>query len=186
MAVDAKARLKMWGPALVVFTLVAAYAVTPTWPVWFWYHPVAMLVGYVALMGNAVLVKKIGGYGATKTHGYLMAAASAAAAFGWYVIYSNKEANGKPHITTWHGTIGLVCLLGTFASAIAGTGLLDPDLGMMKASKMIRLVHKNSGRFLMALAYVACAFGWFTMSKGSWVPVAIFAAPLPVFMYVLI
>ncbi|CAE7902026.1 unnamed protein product [Symbiodinium sp. KB8] len=54
-------RLKVWGPALVLFAVTAAAAVTPSWPVWFWYHPAAMLVGYVALMGNAVLVKKIGG-----------------------------------------------------------------------------------------------------------------------------
>eukprot|EP00913_Durusdinium_trenchii_P029183 g27358.t1 len=73
---------RVWGPAMAIFAVLAAVAVTPSWPVWFWYHPAAMLLGYVVLMGNATLVKKIGGLRATKIHGYLMGAASVAAAFG--------------------------------------------------------------------------------------------------------
>ncbi|CAK9035700.1 EF-hand domain-containing protein [Durusdinium trenchii] len=96
---------------MAIFAVLAAVAVTPSWPVWFWYHPAAMLLGYVVLMGNATLVKKIGGLRATKIHGYLMGAASVAAAFG------------------------LICLLSTFSMAVAGTGLLDPHIGMMKTSK---------------------------------------------------
>ncbi|CAJ1458745.1 unnamed protein product [Effrenium voratum] len=98
-------RLKVWGPALVIFSCLAAGAVTP-WKAWFWYHPAAMLIGYVALMGNAVLVKKIGGLQATQIHGHLMNAGTLVCAFGYYVIYSNKEANGKPHNTSWHGKLG--------------------------------------------------------------------------------
>lgn len=58
-------RFQLWGPILAIFALLAALLVTPTWPTWFWYHPAAMLVGYVGLMGNAVLVKKIGGASTT-------------------------------------------------------------------------------------------------------------------------
>lgn len=179
-------RLQIWGPALLIFACVAAAAVTPAWPVWFWYHPAAMLLGYVALMGNAVLVKKIGGLRATKIHGYLMGAGSLIAAFGWYVIHSNKEANGKPHLTTWHGISGVMLLLCTMGSAIAGTGLLDPHVGMMKTSKTVRYFHRNSGRILLAAAFACSVLGWSTVQKQAVVPVVLFALPLMIFMKVLI
>lgn len=179
-------RLKVWGPALVLFAVTAAAAVTPSWPVWFWYHPAAMLVGYVALMGNAVLVKKIGGLRATKIHGYLMGIGSLVVGFGWYVIHSNKEAMGKPHITTWHGLSGLVCLLTTFGMAVAGTGLLDPHVGMMKGSKSVRFVHKNGGRLLLGAAFASSVLGWSTVQKQAALPIALFALPLVVLMKVLI
>ncbi|CAL1140156.1 unnamed protein product [Cladocopium goreaui] len=179
-------RLKIWGPALVIFACVAAAAVTPAWPVWFWYHPAAMLLGYVALMGNAVLVKKIGGLRATKIHGYLMGAGSIVTAFGWYVIYSNKEVNGKPHLTTWHGISGLFILLGTYCSAVAGAGLLDPHIGMMKASKTVRYFHSNGGRILLAAAFACCVLGWSTVQKQALLPVVLFTIPVMIFMKVLI
>eukprot|EP00931_Biecheleriopsis_adriatica_P005894 TRINITY_DN107370_c0_g1_i1.p2 TRINITY_DN107370_c0_g1~~TRINITY_DN107370_c0_g1_i1.p2 ORF type:complete len:206 (-),score=42.06 TRINITY_DN107370_c0_g1_i1:33-608(-) len=182
---EAKSRLMIWGPALAVFALAAAAAVTPFWPVWFWYHPAAMLLGYVALMGNAVLVKKIGGLRATKIHGYLMGAGSFAALFGWYVIHSNKEAMGKPHITTWHGLFGIICLIATFVMAVSGSSLLDPHIGLMKTSKLVRAIHRNSGRALMGAAFVASAIGWSTVQKQEWLPVVLFSIPLLVFMKVL-
>ncbi|CAK9035650.1 unnamed protein product [Durusdinium trenchii] len=179
-------RLQVWGPAMAIFAVLAAVAVTPSWPVWFWYHPAAMLLGYVVLMGNATLVKKIGGLRATKIHGYLMGAASVAAAFGWYVIHSNKEAMGKPHITTWHGLSGLICLLSTFSMAVAGTGLLDPHIGMMKTSKTVRFFHRNAGRILIGSAFACSALGWSTVQKQALLPVVLFASPLLMFMKVLL
>ena len=36
-----------------------------------------------------------------------MTVATCLALFGWYVMYSNKEASQKPHLTSWHS---LVCI----------------------------------------------------------------------------
>ena len=49
---------------------------------WFSHHPASMLVAFVALGGNAALIKKKGGYANTKTHGNVMSLAMALALFG--------------------------------------------------------------------------------------------------------
>ncbi|CAK0853919.1 unnamed protein product [Prorocentrum cordatum] len=117
--------------------------------------------------------------GTVAVHGYGMAAGTVAALFGWYVIHSNKDASGKPHFTTVHGKVGLVCLVLTLASAMAGSVLLDPDFGLMKPSKVIRRVHKYAGRGVLALAAVASLLGWWTVVKGDPLTMLLIAAPLP-------
>ena len=123
---------------------------------WFSHHPAAMLVAFVALSGNAALIKKKGGYDNTKAHGSIMSLAMAIGLLGWYVIYSNKEANGKPHLQSWHSWVGIAALAGWVALAIAGAVALHPDFGIMKTNKNIRLIHKWGGRVANALGWIAC------------------------------
>eukprot|EP00397_Hematodinium_sp_SG-2012_P060724 GEMP01079444.1.p1 GENE.GEMP01079444.1~~GEMP01079444.1.p1 ORF type:complete len:122 (+),score=14.53 GEMP01079444.1:34-399(+) len=73
---------------------------------WFWFHPVMMAISMFPLAGNAILLKKIGGYQNTKYHRYLMMLCTASMCFAWYVIHTNKEMAGKQHRTTWHGWLG--------------------------------------------------------------------------------
>ena len=49
---------------------------------WFAHHPASMLVAFVALGGNAALIKKKGGYANTKMHGNLLSLALGVALFG--------------------------------------------------------------------------------------------------------
>lgn len=76
--------ISLWGP-LVLYTLLGALycALKPGKWIWFSWHPLAMLVAFVALAGNATLIKKIGGYENTKLHGYMMFGAVALGMFGW-------------------------------------------------------------------------------------------------------
>jgi len=67
-----------------------------------------------------VFTEKKGGYENTKAHGSIMSLAMVLALFGWYVIYSNKEANDKPHLTSWHSWFGLAAIVGWVCFAIAG------------------------------------------------------------------
>ena len=46
---------------------------------------------------------------------------------GWYVIYSNKNILGKPHLTSWHSWIGFAALIGWIAFALAGALGLHPE-----------------------------------------------------------
>ena len=39
---------------------------------------------------------------------------------GFGAVYLNKEIAGKKHITTWHGLVGLVAMLGLVGSAVWG------------------------------------------------------------------
>ena len=53
---------------------------------WFAHHPASMLVAFVALGGNAALIKKKGGYTNTKMHGNVLSLALSIALFGTYVL----------------------------------------------------------------------------------------------------
>lgn len=183
---DAKSVSRLrWIPVFLVFALAAALTLRPFWPVWFWYHPSSMLCGYSVLMGSATLVKKLGGREATKLHGFLMGTGTASAAFGWYVIHSNKEAMGKPHITTWHGLGGLIVLVGSFLLTVQGVVALHPDWGVLKTKKLVRALHKFSGRAIILFSSVVSVLGWNTMKGGDFWSVALFAVPLVVFAFVL-
>ena len=49
-----------------------------------------------------------------------MSAATAFAAFAYYVIYSNKESNNKKHLTTIHGKLGIFVMIGYTVLAMGG------------------------------------------------------------------
>jgi hypothetical protein len=129
-----------------------------TWT-WFNWHPLCMLIGFVALAGNATLIKKIGGYENTKMHGILMSTAIAVASFAWYVIYSNKEMMGKAHLMTLHGKLGAAVMVSYFGLGIVGSIALHPDFGVLKTNKTIRFAHKWGGRVVTALAWTSCVLG---------------------------
>lgn len=132
-----------------------------TWT-WFSWHPLCMLVAFVALAGNASLIKKIGGYENTKTHGIMMSAAIAVASFAWYVIYTNKEMMGKAHLMTIHGKLGFAVMMSYFGLGVVGAAALHPDFGIMKTNKTIRFAHKWGGRAVTAMAWTCCVLGRIT------------------------
>jgi len=170
------------GPALVVFAIAAtvyvSYIKMGVWK-WFSYHPAAMLVAYVAIAGNATLLKKVGGKENTQWHGISMGACALLAMFGWYVIYSNKEMMAKPHNKTWHAWSGVTVLVGYIAMAPFSWVALNPTSGIFRTNKTIRVMHKWVGRFLSALAWFVCVLGWFNMNQDT-VSRVLFATPLVV------
>lgn len=52
--------------------------------VWFSWHFIMMITGFVLLPGLAFIIKKAGGYTNTKNHGYLMALSTLMVCFGEY------------------------------------------------------------------------------------------------------
>jgi hypothetical protein len=155
---------------LIAYSLLAGLYMTTvgknagTW-VWFSWHPLCMLVGFVAMAGNAALIKKIGGYENTKAHGIMMTIATVLTSFAWYVIYTNKEMYGKPHLISLHGKLGVGVMLSYFGLGAVGALGLHPDFGMLKTNKTLRLAHKVGGRIVTALAWACCVLGKF---HNSW------------------
>lgn len=175
--------------------------------IWFNWHPIAMMGSFVALGANAALIKKIGGLENTRIHGMMSGAATAISMFGWFVIYSNKEMNKRPHLTTIHGKLGVFVLLASLGVGAAGGIFLHPDFGLLKTNKSIRFVHKWAGRliltagwacsvlgnfniylhYIVILFYVQFIFfhgtlGFMTMEKDTWKQI-VFGAPLLFFGY---
>lgn len=168
------------GPLMALYTIAAGYYVGTAKGNWGWfsYHPAAMLLAFVGLAGNAIVMKKVGGLVKTRWHGYIMSAAALVAAFGWYVIYSNKDMFGKPHATTWHAWLGIFVMINYFIVAPFIYYTLSPDIGIMKGNKTLRWVHKWSSRATTGLAWVVCVMGWRTMQGDNLFNQAVFGAPL--------
>jgi hypothetical protein len=125
---------------LLIFSVVSsAYVVylKGEW-IWFSWHPTSMIFAFIFLAGVSILTKKAGGYVNTKIHGVLMTVATVLGCFGWYVIYSNKELFGKPHLVTLHAKIGVIVLFTYIALACFSIPTLNPDWGFLRTNKTIR------------------------------------------------
>ena len=174
------------GIPLVLFSIIASvyssYVIMGYKWMWFSYHPSSMIISYVAMAGNAALIKKIGGYDNTKKHGMIMVVATLLASFAFYVIYSNKIKQNKHHFTTLHGKVGLAVVLGYIGLGLFGAVGLNPDWGYFRMHKQLRAVHKFSGRFVTMLAWYCCVLGYSTMEKDIMMQ-GLFAVPLLGFSY---
>mmetsp|Transcript_8105 Transcript_8105/g.8258 ORF Transcript_8105/g.8258 Transcript_8105/m.8258 type:complete len:210 (+) Transcript_8105:18-647(+) len=159
----------------ILFGLYAA--LLPGKWIWFSYHPLCMMVSFVSLAGYAALIKKVKGAENTRIHGYVMSAATLLAAFGYYVIYSNKEINHKTHLTTLHGKLGVLVLVNFLCFSIVGGVLLHPDWGLLKTNKTIRTFHKWGGRAFTATAWACSVLGFITMQKSLALQI-VFGLPL--------
>ena len=54
------------------------------------------------------------------------------------MIYTNKEALGKEHLTSNHSLIGIASVAGCLGAMIVGGVFLHPDFGIDKTNKTIR------------------------------------------------
>jgi len=122
-----------------------------------------MLSAFLTLSGTSILTKKMGGAANTSLHGNLMFAASAAAGFGMYVIWTNKEMYGKPHLTTPHGQFGALTLLWFVVNPWIAGLLYNPDNGLLRQNQLARKFHKYSGKIGILFGLITCAYGIVTV-----------------------
>lgn len=128
-----------------------------------------MLLSVFLCAPLGVLLKKIGGLENTLLHAYLFFTGMVLMAFGFYVIYSNKNMLGKEHFTTVHGIAGLVVVMGWVLMWAAGLTFLHPTYGLKstKTNKLVRLGHKLGGRVMWIVACYACFTGFSTIEKSQ-------------------
>jgi hypothetical protein len=105
-----------------------------------------MMMAFITIAGNAILIKKIGGYENTRNHGYLMGIATALGLFGWYVIHTNKNMLGKRHLMTIHGKLGAFVMVMYTLIAVGGAVALNPHNGILKTNRTVRYYHKYGGK----------------------------------------
>ena len=169
------------GGALLIGSLNSPLMSGKDWK-WFDYHPIAMAISFIMLSGLATLLKKIGGYENTKTHGVLFSVATALGGFGLYVIYSNKEMLSKPHFATLHGKLGLASYVAYVGLNLVGGAALHPDWGILKTNKSLRTIHKYSGRMALMLSWAA-AYTGFSNLETDGIKMSAVAAYLGVLSY---
>lgn len=79
---------------------LAAYIGSP-WR-WFSWHPLLMMLAFVAAAGSGILTKQKGGRENTIMHGYCMIFALLLSLGGWYVIYQyvQRPAAHPPSVSS--------------------------------------------------------------------------------------
>lgn len=140
---------------------------------WFDWHPLAMALGFATLAPLAALKKKIGGKGPTIMHGYLANGGMALGVFGYYVIWSNKEMLNKAHLTSLHGQLGAASVASFVVLGLVGALGLHPDFGKVKTNKLVRAVHKYSGRAAILTAWGASFTGFIKFNSDMLVQVPV-------------
>lgn len=97
------------------------------------------------------------------THTVLMVLALLCGLLGAFVIWYNKELNGKPHMTTWHGIVGYVTLGYVLVQCCAGVFVKYHQLlaGILRPVQL-KLYHATSGLLLYCLAAASLMLGMFS------------------------
>jgi cytochrome b561 len=108
--------------SLIPLSLYTAYAWYDS-ATWFTLHPLSFTIAFGVGMPLGIWLEsgkrsQLGHY----LHSTVNIVATVLACFGYYVIYSNKDAAGKPHAVSYHSWIGLVAL--TLLSVQVGLGLV--------------------------------------------------------------
>ena len=127
---------------------------------WFDWHPLSMAIAFVVLAPLAALKKRIGGKGPTVIHGSMANLGMMLGCLGYYVIWSNKEMLNKEHLTSLHGKLGAASVASFVVLGIVGALGLHPDFGMLKTNKLVRGIHKYSGRAGILTAWSAAFTGF--------------------------
>jgi len=116
-------------------------------------------------------------------HWILNLFAMLAAAGGFGAIYLNKEIAGKKHFTTWHGTFGLLTVIGVLMAAAGGL-VAKYSLLVKNYIKPInvKLYHATGGMLVFSLAMVtmclACYSNWFKNRVDGYLWRCMFWSPI--------
>lgn len=147
-------------PILLLTVSFALYCGYTTGWSWFSYHPMSMIVAATTLPPLGAIIKKIGGLENTKLHGNILFMAFLFMAFGYYVIYSNKEMMGKDHLVSTHAQFGLAVFIGFILATLSGFFGLHPTYGNFKRNKNLRFLHKWASRVVILLSWYVCFTGY--------------------------
>lgn len=139
-------------------------------------HPMLMSLSFVGCAGMAMLYKRLErGRENTLIHGYLMMGGSLAALIGWYIVYSYNYRKGVPNLSSRHGQLGALSIIGYLALGMVGSTFLHPDFGilknnpqLLKYNTQIRFVHKYLGRLFTCIAWYVLYLGVtdYSLQKG--------------------
>lgn len=162
-----------------VFIIYITYLAQPGTSLFSW-HPFLMTLAFTGLMTEAVVMFSKYGLGSgrlhsTKVTGHwaLLAAAATAHGLGYAAIYYTKEGKNKPHLTTWHGLLGLITSVLFWIQLSAGVFSKYPKLLQSFVSlRDLRAGHSLSGSVTFALGMVTLCLGlcsaWFNTNAAPW------------------
>lgn len=108
----------------------------------------------------------------SRLHWLLQMCCVCCAVLGFASIAINKNLNGKPHITTWHGLIGVVTLGAVAMQSLAALPLLYHKLAKGRSLAKLKRYHAASGLLVYLLGVTSLLLGmrsgWYTERVGGY------------------
>lgn len=108
----------------------------------------------------------------SRFHWILQSLCVSSAVLGIVAIYYNKHLNGKPHLTSWHGVLGVLTLWVALLQSLAALPLLYHSLAKGWSLSKLKQFHAATGMVTYLLGSISLVLGlsstWFTASvQGS-------------------
>ncbi|XP_045128413.1 transmembrane reductase CYB561D2-like [Portunus trituberculatus] len=172
MAAAAAAAVRV---GVCIFLVFITYLARPGSSLFSW-HPFLMSLAFTGLMSEAVSIftrhsLASGRPHSTKitAHWALLAAAAAAHGLGYAAIYYTKESKNKPHLTSWHGLLGLATSILLWGQVTIGVVAKYPKVVEKFVSlRSIRSGHSLSGSLCFCLGMVCvCVSCWSDWFQGG-------------------
>lgn len=124
-------------------------------------------------------IKKLTHRTKSRFHWILQGLCVSCAVLGIVAIYYNKHLHGKPHLTSWHGVLGVMTLWVTILQSLAALPLLYHSLAKGWSLAKLKQYHAATGMVTYLLGSISLVLGlssaWFTASvKGNaWYLIAV-------------
>ncbi|XP_062842886.1 transmembrane reductase CYB561D2 isoform X2 [Trichomycterus rosablanca] len=139
-----------------------------------------MTLAFSFLMSEAILlfsphsspVSKLKHQTKSRLHWVLQASCACCAVVGLGAIFYNKRLNGKPHFSTWHGSIGVVAVFGVAVQSVGALPLLYHKLAKGWSLAKLKRYHAASGLVVYLMGSASLLLGacsaWYTGIVGGY------------------
>lgn len=133
----------------------------------FSWHPFLMTLAFSFFMTEAILlfnshsslVGKLKHKTKGRLHWILQCLCVFCAVVALITISYNKNLNGKPHFTSWHGLIGLVTVIVVVLQSLGAVSLLYPKLAKGWSLAKLKRYHATSGLLTYLLGSISLFLG---------------------------
>uniref|UniRef100_A0A3Q3XS92 ascorbate ferrireductase (transmembrane) n=1 Tax=Mola mola TaxID=94237 RepID=A0A3Q3XS92_MOLML len=163
----------------VGFTAFIAVQSRPGSSLFSW-HPFLMTLSFSLFMSEAILffspygspIRRFPHKTKGRFHWVLQCLCGSCAVLGMAAIYYNKNLNGKPHFTSWHGVLGLLTVCATGVQSLAAVPLIHHSLAKGWSLSKLKRYHAATGLVTHLLGSTSLLLGlgtaWFTTSVGGY------------------
>lgn len=163
----------------VAFTVFLVFLAQPGSSLFSW-HPFLMTLAFSFFMTEAILlfsshgspVRKLAHKTKGRIHWVLQSLCVTCAVTGLVVIVYNKDLNGKPHLTSWHGLLGLVTVCVVGLQSLAAVPLIYHSLAKGWSLAKLKRYHAASGLVTYLLGSGTLLLGlcstWFTAAVSDY------------------
>lgn len=163
----------------IVFTVFLVFLSRPGSSLFSW-HPFLMTLAFSFFMTEAILlfsphcspVRKFAHKAKGRIHWILQCLCVTCAVVGLAVIVYNKDLNGKPHLTSWHGRLGLITVCVAGVQSVAAVPLIYHSLAKGWSLAKLKRYHAASGLLTYLLGTASLLLGlcsaWFTAAVSDY------------------